>query len=86
MYLFFIFFLQYIFGLVKTVNLSWKGMREVLFVRLFSMRKCMGLNNDKGEKPAYFWDAFSNLLPLMDKFGNKVEIEESAVKIFRGCV
>ncbi|XP_021295593.1 protein-tyrosine-phosphatase MKP1 [Herrania umbratica] len=35
----------------------------------------------EGEEPAYFWDAFSNLLPLMDKSGNKVEVGESAVKI-----
>ena len=86
MYLLFIFLLQYIFGLVKIVNLSWKGMRKVLFVRLFNMRECMGLKNDKGEKPAYFWNAFSNLLPLMDKSGNKIEVEESAIKIFRGCI
>ncbi|XP_017984932.1 PREDICTED: protein-tyrosine-phosphatase MKP1 isoform X1 [Theobroma cacao] len=35
----------------------------------------------EGEEQAYFWDAFSNLLPLMDKPGNKVEVGESAVKI-----
>ena len=35
----------------------------------------------KGEEPAYFWDTFTNLLPLMDKSGNKVEVGESAIKI-----
>ena len=34
----------------------------------------------EGEEPAYFWDAFSNLLPLMDKSGNKVEVGELAIK------
>ncbi|XVE69079.1 hypothetical protein DITRI_Ditri09bG0121200 [Diplodiscus trichospermus] len=37
-----------------------------------------------GDEPAYFWDAFSNLLPLMDKSGNKVEVRESAIKICSG--
>lgn len=37
-----------------------------------------------GEEPAYFWDAFSNLLPLMDKSGSKVGIGESAIKICSG--
>ncbi|XWS75033.1 hypothetical protein CRYUN_Cryun01aG0050500 [Craigia yunnanensis] len=35
----------------------------------------------EGEEPANFWDAFTNLLPLMDKSGNKVEVGESAIKI-----
>ncbi|KAL5801561.1 hypothetical protein ACOSQ3_033193 [Xanthoceras sorbifolium] len=30
----------------------------------------------EGEEPAYFWDAFSNFLPLMDKSRNRVEIGE----------
>ncbi|XWS66056.1 hypothetical protein CRYUN_Cryun05aG0167900 [Craigia yunnanensis] len=38
----------------------------------------------EGEEPSCFWDAFSNLLPLMDKSGNKVELGESAVKICPG--
>ncbi|XVE99469.1 hypothetical protein REPUB_Repub03eG0201100 [Reevesia pubescens] len=38
----------------------------------------------EGEEPAYFWDAFTNLLPLMDKSGNKVEVGESAVKFCSG--
>ncbi|KAK8672235.1 hypothetical protein V6N13_110608 [Hibiscus sabdariffa] len=38
----------------------------------------------EGEEPAYFWNAFANLLPLMDKSGNKVEVGESAVKICPG--
>lgn len=35
----------------------------------------------EGDEPAYFWDAFSNLLPLMDKSGNGREVGESTVKI-----
>ncbi|XVF23798.1 hypothetical protein REPUB_Repub13aG0070100 [Reevesia pubescens] len=38
----------------------------------------------EGEEPAYFWDAFSNFLPLMDKSGNKVEVGESAIKFCPG--
>ncbi|TYG73080.1 hypothetical protein ES288_D04G071700v1 [Gossypium darwinii] len=38
----------------------------------------------EGEEPAYFWNAFSNFLPLMDKSGNKVEVGESAIKICLG--
>ncbi|OMO58841.1 hypothetical protein CCACVL1_25322 [Corchorus capsularis] len=38
----------------------------------------------EGEEPAYFWDAFSNLLPLMDKSGNKVGVGELAIKICPG--
>ncbi|KAK7340844.1 hypothetical protein VNO77_21558 [Canavalia gladiata] len=38
----------------------------------------------EGEEPAYFWDAFSNFLPLMDKSGNRVENSKSGVKIFPG--
>ncbi|XP_022746182.1 protein-tyrosine-phosphatase MKP1-like [Durio zibethinus] len=38
----------------------------------------------EGEEPADFWDAFSNLLPLMDKSRNKVELGESAIKICPG--
>ncbi|GAV77070.1 DSPc domain-containing protein [Cephalotus follicularis] len=34
----------------------------------------------QGEEPAYFWDAFSNLLPLMDKSGKIVEIGEISIK------
>ncbi|TXG49673.1 hypothetical protein EZV62_025548 [Acer yangbiense] len=30
----------------------------------------------EGEEPAYFWDAFSKFLPLMDKSRNRVEIGE----------
>lgn len=30
----------------------------------------------EGEEPSYFWDAFSNLLPLMDKSGNGSERKE----------
>ncbi|XWS59319.1 hypothetical protein CRYUN_Cryun08bG0111700 [Craigia yunnanensis] len=38
----------------------------------------------EGEEPTQFWDAFSNLLPLIDKSGNKVEVGESVVKICPG--
>lgn len=38
----------------------------------------------EGEEPAYFWDAFSNILPLMDKSGNGGEVGESTVKIRPG--
>ncbi|XP_057979488.1 protein-tyrosine-phosphatase MKP1 [Malania oleifera] len=38
----------------------------------------------EGEEPAYFWDAFSNLLPLMDKSFNGVDISESSVQICPG--
>ncbi|XP_057476758.1 protein-tyrosine-phosphatase MKP1-like [Actinidia eriantha] len=38
----------------------------------------------EGEEPAYFWDAFSNLLPLMDKSGNGVDAVGSSIKIFPG--
>ncbi|KAE8664437.1 Protein-tyrosine-phosphatase MKP1 [Hibiscus syriacus] len=38
----------------------------------------------EGEEPSCFWNAFSNLLPLMDKSRNKVEVGESAVKICHG--
>ncbi|KAL6126576.1 hypothetical protein ACLB2K_074623 [Fragaria x ananassa] len=38
----------------------------------------------EGEEPAYFWDAFSNLLPLMEKSGNGVEVGESKDKIRPG--
>ncbi|XP_022765224.1 protein-tyrosine-phosphatase MKP1-like isoform X1 [Durio zibethinus] len=38
----------------------------------------------EGEEPAYFWDPFSNLLPLVDKSGTKVDVGESAVKICPG--
>lgn len=34
----------------------------------------------EGEEPAYFWNAFSNLLPLMDKSGNGVKVGESTSK------
>lgn len=38
----------------------------------------------EGEEPAYFWHAFSHLLPLMDKPDNGVEIRESTVNICPG--
>uniref|UniRef100_A0A5B7AX24 Uncharacterized protein n=1 Tax=Davidia involucrata TaxID=16924 RepID=A0A5B7AX24_DAVIN len=38
----------------------------------------------EGEEPRYFWDAFSNLLPLMDKSRNGVDVVESSSKIFPG--
>ncbi|XP_061374389.1 protein-tyrosine-phosphatase MKP1 isoform X2 [Gastrolobium bilobum] len=38
----------------------------------------------EGEEPAYFWDAFSKFLPLMDKSGDKVENSKSSVKIWPG--
>lgn len=34
----------------------------------------------EGEEPPYFWDAFSNLLPLMAKSGNGVKVGESTSK------
>lgn len=33
----------------------------------------------EGEEPSYFWDAFSDLLPLMDKSGNGVARKEQRV-------
>lgn len=30
---------------------------------------------NEGEELAYFWDAFSNFLSLMDKSGNRVKIK-----------
>lgn len=30
---------------------------------------------NEGEELAYFWDGFSNFLPLMDKSGNRVKIK-----------
>ncbi|RDX75428.1 Protein-tyrosine-phosphatase MKP1, partial [Mucuna pruriens] len=38
----------------------------------------------EGEEPAYFWDAFSNFLPLMDKSGNRVEDGKSTGKVLPG--
>ncbi|XP_050384913.1 protein-tyrosine-phosphatase MKP1 [Argentina anserina] len=38
----------------------------------------------EGEEPAYFWDAFSSLLPLMEKSVNGVEVGESKDKIRPG--
>ncbi|XP_057989513.1 protein-tyrosine-phosphatase MKP1 isoform X2 [Hevea brasiliensis] len=38
----------------------------------------------EGEEPVYFWDAFSNYLPLMDKSSNGVDIGPSAIKICPG--
>ncbi|CAB4270715.1 unnamed protein product [Prunus armeniaca] len=38
----------------------------------------------EGEEPAYSWDAFSNIFPLMDKSGNGGEVGESTVKIHPG--
>ncbi|KAK7858257.1 protein-tyrosine-phosphatase mkp1 [Quercus suber] len=38
----------------------------------------------EGEEPAHFWDAFSHLLPLMDKPSNGVEVGESTVMVSIG--
>ncbi|XP_020231917.1 protein-tyrosine-phosphatase MKP1 [Cajanus cajan] len=38
----------------------------------------------EGEEPAYFWDAFSNFLPLMDKSGNRFEDGKSIGKVLPG--
>lgn len=38
----------------------------------------------EGEEPVYFWDAFTNLLPLMDKSGNRVDFGEATPKIRPG--
>eukprot|EP00257_Ricinus_communis_P022755 XP_015582577.1 protein-tyrosine-phosphatase MKP1 [Ricinus communis] len=38
----------------------------------------------EGEEPAYFWDAFSNYLPLIEKSGNGMKAGESALKISLG--
>ncbi|KAF4357952.1 hypothetical protein F8388_026930 [Cannabis sativa] len=38
----------------------------------------------EGEEPLYFWDAFSNLLPLMDKSANVNLVGKSATRIFPG--
>uniref|UniRef100_A0A2P2K6P2 Uncharacterized protein MANES_07G110400 n=1 Tax=Rhizophora mucronata TaxID=61149 RepID=A0A2P2K6P2_RHIMU len=38
----------------------------------------------EGEEPAYFWDAFSNYLPVMDKSDNEANAIESAIKICPG--
>ena len=34
----------------------------------------------EGEEPSYFWDAFSNLLPLMDKSIDGVDVVASLIK------
>ncbi|CAK9176527.1 unnamed protein product [Ilex paraguariensis] len=34
----------------------------------------------EGEEPSYFWDAFSNLLPLMDKSSDGVDVVASSIK------
>ncbi|KAK6929292.1 Dual specificity phosphatase, catalytic domain [Dillenia turbinata] len=38
----------------------------------------------EGEEPAYFWDAFTNLLPLMDKSNNGGDAVESSMKTCPG--
>ncbi|KAK6933241.1 Dual specificity phosphatase, catalytic domain [Dillenia turbinata] len=38
----------------------------------------------EGEEPAYFWDAFTNLLPLMDKSNNGVDVVGSSAKTCPG--
>ncbi|XP_062092738.1 protein-tyrosine-phosphatase MKP1 [Humulus lupulus] len=38
----------------------------------------------EGEEPLYFWDAFSNLLPLMDKSANVNVVGKSAIRIVPG--
>ncbi|PON91471.1 Dual specificity phosphatase [Trema orientale] len=38
----------------------------------------------EGEEPAYFWDAFSNILPLMDKSGSDKEVGKSSTRICPG--
>lgn len=38
----------------------------------------------EGDEPSYFWDAFSNLLPLMNKSSNGVVVTESSKKIIPG--
>ncbi|KAL3523770.1 hypothetical protein ACH5RR_016604 [Cinchona calisaya] len=38
----------------------------------------------EGEEPSYFWDAFSSLLPLMDKSGSREDVVESSIKICSG--
>ncbi|XAR66319.1 Protein-tyrosine-phosphatase [Bertholletia excelsa] len=35
---------------------------------------------NEGEESAYFWDSFSNLLPLMDKSSNGADVVESSIK------
>ncbi|KAK1396299.1 Protein-tyrosine-phosphatase MKP1 [Heracleum sosnowskyi] len=39
---------------------------------------------NEGEEPSYFWDAFTSLLPLMDKSSNWVDVTESSEKIIPG--
>ncbi|XP_059317652.1 protein-tyrosine-phosphatase MKP1 [Lycium ferocissimum] len=38
----------------------------------------------EGEEPLYFWDAFSNFLPLMDKLKNGRDVVESSSKVCPG--
>lgn len=38
----------------------------------------------EGEEPLYFWDAFSNFLPLMDKLKNGGDVVESSSKVCPG--
>ncbi|KAK6790300.1 hypothetical protein RDI58_014100 [Solanum bulbocastanum] len=38
----------------------------------------------EGEEPPYFWDAFSNFLPLMDKLKNGGDVVESSSKVSPG--
>ncbi|KAI4348108.1 hypothetical protein L6164_008869 [Bauhinia variegata] len=39
---------------------------------------------EEGEEPGCFWDAFSKILPLMDKSGNRLETSKSSIKICPG--
>ncbi|CAM8962043.1 hypothetical protein QQ045_003658 [Rhodiola kirilowii] len=38
----------------------------------------------EGEEPSYFWDAFSNRMPLMNKSGKNLSVGDSLVKICPG--
>ncbi|KAL8093348.1 hypothetical protein AgCh_035283 [Apium graveolens] len=38
----------------------------------------------EGEEPSYFWDAFSEFLPIIDKSSNGVDVIESSKKIVPG--
>ncbi|XP_071934647.1 protein-tyrosine-phosphatase MKP1-like isoform X2 [Coffea arabica] len=38
----------------------------------------------EGEEPSFFWDAFSSLLPLMDKSSSNVDVVDASIKICPG--
>ncbi|XP_009631517.1 protein-tyrosine-phosphatase MKP1 [Nicotiana tomentosiformis] len=46
--------------------------------------QCPIITVTEGEEPLYFWDAFSNFLPLMDKLKNGGDVVDSSSKVCPG--